>query len=52
MARDATLVLSGLRIEDGPRIIFAYGTQGFRLARRGERDGWLTITFVRGRHKA
>ncbi|MAA97382.1 MAG: 50S ribosomal protein L11 methyltransferase [Stappia sp.] len=52
MARDATLVLSGLRIEDGPRIIFAYGTQGFRLARRGERDGWLTLTFVRGRHKA
>ncbi|MHC5652709.1 50S ribosomal protein L11 methyltransferase [Stappia sp.] len=50
MAHDATLVLSGLRVEDGPRILFAYGAQGFRLVRRQDRDGWLTLTLMRGRH--
>lgn len=51
MSDRATLVLSGLRIEDGPRIIFAYGTQGFHLERKREKDGWLTLTFERGRKK-
>lgn len=51
MTRSATLVLSGLRVEDGPRILFAYGTQGFHLVRRQNRDGWLTLTLVRGRHE-
>lgn len=50
MTSSATLVLSGLRVEDGPRILFAYGTQGFHLVRRQNRDGWLTLTLVRGRH--
>ncbi|MEP2704953.1 MAG: 50S ribosomal protein L11 methyltransferase [Roseibium sp.] len=49
MTPTATLVLSGLRVEDGPRILFAYGCQGFILDRRGEKDGWLTMTLVRGR---
>ncbi|WP_029058965.1 50S ribosomal protein L11 methyltransferase [Stappia stellulata] len=49
MADEATLILSGLRTEDGPRILFAYGTQGFHLSRRQDRDGWLTLTLVRGR---
>ncbi|ADZ69788.1 50S ribosomal protein L11 methyltransferase [Polymorphum gilvum] len=48
MTPQATLVLSGLRVEDGPRIVFAYGTQGFRLVRRWEKDGWLTLTLVKG----
>ncbi|TYC51752.1 50S ribosomal protein L11 methyltransferase [Rhodobacterales bacterium] len=48
MTRSATLVLSGLRIEDGPRILFAYSCQGFVLARRREKNGWLTLTLVRG----
>ncbi|MDD7910333.1 MULTISPECIES: 50S ribosomal protein L11 methyltransferase [Pseudovibrio] len=48
MADQSTLVLSGLRVEDGPRIISAYSQQGFRLDRRGEIDGWLTLTLVRG----
>ncbi|GGB36818.1 ribosomal protein L11 methyltransferase [Roseibium aquae] len=52
MARSAVLVLSGLRIEDGPRILFAYGTQGFHLARKRQIDGWLTLTLVRGGAKA
>ncbi len=52
MTDRATLVLSGLRVEDGSRIIFAYGTQGFHLVRKGEKDGWLTLTFERGRAKA
>lgn len=51
MTRSATLVLSGLRVEDGPRILFAYGTQGFHLVRRQNLDGWLTLTLVRGRHE-
>ncbi|SOB89295.1 50S ribosomal protein L11 methyltransferase [Stappia indica] len=50
MTSSATLVLSGLRVEDGPRILFAYGMQGFHLVRRQNRDGWLTLTLVRGRH--
>jgi ribosomal protein L11 methyltransferase len=52
MSPTATLVLSGLRVEDGPRILFAYGCQGFHLSRRGEKDGWLTLTLVRGRQEA
>ncbi|MEE4011976.1 50S ribosomal protein L11 methyltransferase [Roseibium sp. FZY0029] len=52
MTPTATLVLSGLRVEDGPRILFAYGCQGFILDRRGEKDGWLTLTLVRGRKHA
>ena len=51
MTSSATLVLSGLRVEDGPRILFAYGMQGFHLVRRQNRDGWLTLTLVRGRHE-
>ncbi|QDG76662.1 50S ribosomal protein L11 methyltransferase [Labrenzia sp. PHM005] len=52
MTQTATLVLSGLRVEDGPRILFAYGCQGFVLDRRREKDGWLTLTLVRGRKSA
>ncbi|WP_068314833.1 50S ribosomal protein L11 methyltransferase [Polycladidibacter hongkongensis] len=48
MADRAVLVLSGLRVEHGPRIISAYAQQGFRLERSGEIDGWLTLTLVRG----
>lgn len=49
MQSDATLVLSGLRVSDGPRVIAAYRLQGFRLVRRGERDDWLTLTMANGR---
>jgi len=52
MTSTATLVLSGLRVEDGPRILFAYRCQGFVLDRRREKDGWLTLTLVRGRKTA
>ncbi|WP_417669895.1 50S ribosomal protein L11 methyltransferase [Roseibium sp.] len=52
MTPTAMLVLSGLRVEDGSRILFAYGCQGFYLVRRSEKDGWLTLTLVRGREKA
>lgn len=48
----ATLVLSGLRIEDGPRILFAYRTQGFHLVRSRQMDGWLTLTLTRGQREA
>lgn len=52
VTQTATLVLSGLRVEDGPRILFAYGCQGFILDRKREKDGWLTLTLVRGRKLA
>ncbi len=52
MTPTATLILSGLRVEDGPRILFAYGCQGFHLSKRGEKNGWLTLTLVRGRPQA
>jgi len=52
MTPTATLILSGLRVEDGPRILFAYGCQGFVLDRRREKNGWLTLTLVRGRKYA
>ncbi|WP_305986189.1 50S ribosomal protein L11 methyltransferase [Roseibium sp. MMSF_3544] len=48
----ATLVLSGLRVEDGPRILSAYRCQGFVLDKRREKNGWLTLTLVRGRKTA
>lgn len=48
LAHKSTLVLSGLRIEHGPRIISAYGQQGLRLAHRREIDGWLTLTLIKG----
>lgn len=50
-ARSATLVLSGLRVEDGPRILSAYRCQGFVLDRKREKSGWLTLTLVRGRSR-
>ncbi|SFT62121.1 [LSU ribosomal protein L11P]-lysine N-methyltransferase [Pseudovibrio denitrificans] len=48
LAHKSTLVLSGLRIEHGPRIISAYGQQGLKLVHRREIDGWLTLTFAKG----
>lgn len=52
MAPVSTLILSGLRVEDGPRILFAYSCQGFHLSKRIEKEGWLTLTLVRGRQVA
>ncbi len=48
LAPKSTLVLSGLRIEHGPRIISAYGLQGLKLIHRREIEGWLTLTFAKG----
>ncbi len=49
LARDGALVLSGLLVEDGPRIISAYSAQGLRLVHRHVLAGWLTLTFTNGR---
>ncbi|WP_321339225.1 50S ribosomal protein L11 methyltransferase [Breoghania sp.] len=46
VARPGTLVLSGLRVADGPRVLASYRNQGFRLIHRLERDDWLTLTFA------
>lgn len=42
-----TLVLSGLRRDDGTRIVAAYRGQGLRLVRRDPDGHWLTLTFRR-----
>ena len=49
MAKPGTLVLSGLRVADGPRVIAAYCDQRFRLTHRIEHDDWLTLTFANTR---
>lgn len=43
----ATLVLSGLRLDDAARIIAVYRGQGVKLVRRDPRGSWTTLTFVR-----
>jgi ribosomal protein L11 methyltransferase len=47
LARGGTLVLSGLRRDDGARIVSAYRAQGLRLVRRDPDGHWLTLTFMR-----
>lgn len=47
LAPKATVVLSGLRLDDGPRIVSAYCAQGLKLVHRDPRGRWLTLTFVR-----
>ncbi|MDJ0931165.1 50S ribosomal protein L11 methyltransferase [Breoghania sp.] len=49
MAKPGTLVLSGLRVADGPRVIASYRGQGFRLTHRIEHEDWLTLTFANTR---
>ena len=43
-APGADLILSGLLPRDVRGILSSYGIQGFALARRGELDGWATLT--------
>jgi ribosomal protein L11 methyltransferase len=45
--RDAELVLSGLTGRDPLGVIAAYGTQGFRLARRLDLEGWTSLLMRR-----
>jgi len=47
LTRGGTLVLSGLRRDDGTRIVAAYRGQGLRLVRRDPDGHWLTLTFRR-----
>ncbi|MBB5755258.1 50S ribosomal protein L11 methyltransferase [Prosthecomicrobium pneumaticum] len=49
LAPRATVVLSGLLTEQGPRVVAAYRRQGLRLARADARDGWLTLVLEKGR---
>lgn len=42
-APGGTLVLSGLRDVDGPKVEWAYRLQGFVLRERREKDHWLTL---------
>ncbi len=47
LAPRATVVLSGLRLEDGRRVIATYVGQGLELVHRDPRGRWLTLTFER-----
>jgi ribosomal protein L11 methyltransferase len=47
LARDGTLVLSGLLASDVARVHSAYAAQGIRLSRRADRDGWATLVLRR-----
>ncbi|MEP3280365.1 MAG: 50S ribosomal protein L11 methyltransferase [Stappiaceae bacterium] len=49
LARNGALILSGLLVEDGPRIIATYSAQGLRVVHRRVLEGWLTLTFTNGR---
>ena len=43
-APGADLILSGLLPRDVRGILSSYGVQGFALVRRGELEGWATLT--------
>ena len=47
LATDASVVLSGLLVEQGRAVTAAYEAEGLRLVRSGEMDGWLTLTLQR-----
>lgn len=47
LAWHATVVLSGLLVHQGPRVIAAYRAQGLRVVRSSAREGWLTLTLQR-----
>jgi len=48
LARDGTLVLSGLLPRDMPGVLSGYAAQGLRLRRRLEVDGWAVLVLRRG----
>ena len=48
LAREGTLILSGLLTRDAPRVLSAYAAQGLALARRRDLDGWTTLVLRRG----
>ena len=48
LARNGTLVLSGLLVRDVPGVLSTYAAQGLRLKRRGVLEGWATLVLVRG----
>ncbi|MDE2362347.1 MAG: 50S ribosomal protein L11 methyltransferase [Hyphomicrobiales bacterium] len=45
---DAELVLSGLLGRDVAGVLSAYAAQGFRLAARGDIEGWATLVMKKG----
>ena len=48
-APGADLILSGLLPRDVRGILSSYGAQGFALVRRGELEGWATLTLKKRR---
>ncbi|MEJ1161576.1 50S ribosomal protein L11 methyltransferase [Prosthecomicrobium sp. N25] len=49
LAPRATVVLSGLRRSDAPRVLSAWLPHGLRLAGRVERDDWQALVLEKGR---
>jgi ribosomal protein L11 methyltransferase len=48
-ADNCDLILSGLLARDVNAILSAYRTQGFRLTRRIDLEGWVSLNMKRGR---
>jgi ribosomal protein L11 methyltransferase len=46
-APSAVVVLSGLLNREAPRVLAAYGAQGFALSSHRRVDGWSTLTLVK-----
>ena len=47
LARNGTLVLSGLLPHQIGRVVAAYGAQGVRLGRAEQHDGWAVLELCR-----
>jgi ribosomal protein L11 methyltransferase len=48
LARDGTLILSGLLVRDVPGVLAAYAAQGLRLKKRSTLEGWATLHMKKG----
>jgi ribosomal protein L11 methyltransferase len=49
LAPGGDLILSGLTVDQEPRVRAAYEGRGLRLVRRSRRETWSTLTYRRGR---
>lgn len=52
LAPKATVILSGLRISDAPRVLSAYRTQGLSLSWSITEDDWMALILEKGRGRA
>ena len=48
LAPRGTMILSGLLVQDVPRVLAAYAEQGLRLEKRSIIEGWATLKIKKG----